>query len=60
MDHSLPGSSVQGISQAKILEWVAIPIQKIPEDLLNPEIKPTSPTLAGRFFIIEPPGKPHK
>ena len=24
MDCSLPGSSVQGISQARILEWVAI------------------------------------
>ena len=25
MDSSLPGSSVHGISQARILEWVAIP-----------------------------------
>ena len=25
MDHSLPGSSVHGISQARILEWVAVP-----------------------------------
>ena len=24
MDHSLPGSSVHGISQARILEWIAI------------------------------------
>ena len=24
MDHSLPGSSVHGICQARILEWVAI------------------------------------
>ena len=24
MDHSLPGSSVHGILQARILEWVAI------------------------------------
>ena len=23
MDHSLPGSSVHGVSQARILEWVA-------------------------------------
>ena len=32
-----------------------------PEDHPNPEIKPTSPlspTLAGGFFTIEPPGKP--
>ena len=25
MDHSPPGSSVQGILQARILEWVAMP-----------------------------------
>ena len=25
MDHSPPGSSVHGISQARTLEWVAIP-----------------------------------
>ena len=25
MDCSLPGSSVHGISQARILEWVAVP-----------------------------------
>ena len=24
----------------------------------NPEIKPTSPALAGKFFTTEPPGKP--
>ena len=28
MDSSLPGSSVQGISQARILEWVAIPFSR--------------------------------
>ena len=29
VDYSLPGSSVQGISQARILEW---PEEEIPED----------------------------
>ena len=29
-----------------------------PGDLLNPGIKPTSPTLAGGFFTPEPLGKP--
>ena len=24
MDHSLPGSSVRGISQSRILEWLAV------------------------------------
>ena len=29
-----------------------------PEDLPDPEIKPESPALVGRFFITAPPGKP--
>ena len=33
MDCSLPGSSVHGIFQARVLEWVAISFS---EDLLNP------------------------
>jgi len=28
MDHSLPGSSVHGILQARILEWVAVPFSR--------------------------------
>ena len=28
MDCNLPGSSVHGISQARILEWVAIPFSR--------------------------------
>ena len=31
-----------------------------PEYLPNPGIKPTSPALAGRFFVIEPQRKPKK
>jgi len=57
MDYSLPGSSVFGISQARILEWVAF---TLPGDLPHPGIKPTSPVspvLAGRFFTTELPGK---
>ena len=27
-------------------------------DIPNPVIEPGSPTLAGRFFTTEPPGKP--
>ena len=51
MGHSLPGASVHGPFQGRILEWVAIPP---PEDLPEPGIEPTSlksPALAGRFFI---------
>ena len=58
MDCSPPGSSVHGISQAKILERVAI---LTPEDLPNIGIKPASLVslaLADRFFTSVPPGKP--
>ena len=58
MDYSLPGSSVHGVLQARILEWLPFPS---PGDLLNPGIKPVSlasPALAGGFFTTEPPGKP--
>ena len=41
-DCSLPGSSVRGISQATILEWVDISFSR---DLPDPGIEP-----AGRFF----------
>ena len=54
MGCSPPGSSVHGILQARILEWVAIPFSR---DLLNPGMEPMSPALAG-FFTIEPQGKP--
>ena len=49
-------SSIHGISQARILEWVAIPP---PEDLPDSGIEPkypVSPALAGGFFTAEPPG----
>jgi len=49
MDCSPPGSSVHGILQARILEWVATPFSR---DLPNPGIEPGSPALAGRFFTI--------
>ena len=54
MDYSPPASSVHGISQARILEWLPFPS---PGDLPNPGIPPKSPALAGRFFTSEPPGK---
>ena len=40
MDRSLPASSVYGILQARILEWVTMPSSR---DLPNPGIKPMSP-----------------
>ena len=54
MDCSLPGSSVQGIFQARTMEWVAI---SSPGDLPDQEIEPGFPALAGRFFTTVSPGK---
>ena len=51
MDGSSPSSSVHGIFQAKILEWVAISFS-------NAGIKPPSPAMAGGFFTTESPEKP--
>ena len=55
MDCSPPGSSVHGILQAGILEWVAMPsLQGNPP---NPGIKPTSlpsPVFVGGFFTLAP------
>ena len=41
---SLPGSSVHGIFQAIVLEWIAISFSR-GRDLPNPGIEPGSPTL---------------
>ena len=54
MDCSLPGSSVHGISQARILEWVAISSSK---GSSCPGIKPGSPALQMDSFPIEPPAE---
>ena len=58
MDCSLPGSSIHGSSQARILEWIAISFsgifqtQGLNSDLLHLQV------LAGSFFTTEPPEKP--
>ena len=57
MDGSLPGSSIHGIFQARILEWVAFPS---PGDLPKPGMEPGSSTLQADALPSEPPGKPHK
>ena len=57
MDCSLPGSSVCGIFQARIL-WYGLPLPT-PWNLPNPGIEPVSlasHALAGGFFTTEPPG----
>ena len=49
MDYSPPGSSVHGILQSRILEWVANPPPGIEPD---PRIEPVSPALVGGFFFF--------
>ena len=49
MDCSLPGSSVHGILQARILEWVAIPFSR---GSSQPRNWSQVSFIAGRFFIV--------
>ena len=58
MECSLPGSSVHGILQARILEWVSMPSSR---GSSSPGTEPAplmSSALADGFFITEPPVKP--
>ena len=57
MDCGLPGSSVHGIFQARILEWAAIPFSR---DLPSPGNEPRSPALKADPLPSEPPRKPSK
>ena len=50
MECSLPGSSVHGVLQARLMEWVAMLSSRDPPD---PGIEPaslSSPALAGKFL----------
>ena len=58
MDSSPPGPSAHGISQARILEWVAISFSRDLSDSGMEPVSPASPALAGGFFTAESPGKP--
>ena len=58
MDCSPPGSSVHGIFQARILEWVTMPSFRgysWPRDRTHDSY---ISSLAGRFFTAEPPRSP--
>ena len=48
-DCSLPGSSVHGTLQARILEWVALPFSR-------GSSQPRSPALLADSLLSEPPG----
>ena len=55
MDCSPPGSSVHGILQAKILEWVAMPSSR---DLPNPGTKHMSSALQVGSLLLSHQGSP--
>ena len=49
MNYSLPGSSVHGILQARILEWVTIPFSR---EFSRPKDQTQFSSIAGGFFTI--------
>ena len=55
MDCSPPGSSVHGISQARILEWFVIPFSR---GSSPPRDQTCVSCIADGFFTTAPPGKP--
>ena len=55
MDCNPLGSSVHGILQARILEWVAMPSSRRSS---RPRDRTQVSHVAGGFFTTEPPGKP--
>ena len=57
VDCSPAGSSVHGILQARILEWVAILFSR---DLPDPAVELESPALQADSLLSEPPGKPNR
>ena len=58
MDCGPPDSSVHGISQARILEWVAISFSRGSGDWTHIWIEPTSLALTDELVTVERPGKP--
>ena len=53
MDYSPSGSSIHGISQARILEWVAKPFSR---ESSQPRDQTSISCIAGRFSCAEPWG----
>ena len=58
IDYSPPGSSVSGIFQARILEWVAISSSRESSWPRDWTWFPEALEMARRFFTTEPSGKP--
>ena len=55
MDCTLPGSSVHGILQARVLEWVAISFSRRSS---RPKDRTWASCTVGGFLTTEPLGKP--
>ena len=58
MDCSPPGSSVHGILQARILEWVAMPSSRGSSQPRDQTQSSCSCCTASRFLTTEPPREP--
>ena len=56
MDCSPPGSSVQEILQATMLEWAAIPFSRGSSQPRDQTCVSCISSIAGRFLTVEPPG----
>ena len=56
MDCSPPGSSVHGILQARILEWVAMPSSRESSQVRD---RTQVSGIAGRFFTVGATGEAH-
>ena len=54
MDWNLPGSSIHGIFQARVLEWVAISFSRGSSQHRD---RTQVSRIVGRRFMSEPPGK---
>ena len=58
MDHGPPGSSVHGIFQVRILEWIAIIFSRRSSQRRDPTHISCASCIAGGFFTAAPPAKP--
>ena len=58
MDYSPPGSSVHGIFQARLLEWVAISSSRVSLDPGIEQASSLSSELRTDSLLVEPSGKP--
>ena len=58
LDCRPPGSSIHGLLQTRILEWVAVSFSRGPSGPGVEPASPCSPDIAGAVFPAEPPGGP--